>query len=121
MFLSGKWKPYNENAHQDEVPTIDADTGELAAPPVRAKSHAQDVFRVFREVLDIYPLNWRVNRTQRLAADNLYEERGLDAVRNALRFYKEHKDNEFCPTIASPYDLDSKWEKLRHFKKSNNL
>jgi len=114
-------KPYNENNHSDDLPIVDADTGQAAAPPVRAKSASPLVFKVFLEVLGVYPPNWRLNRTQRLAAENLHAGRGLPAIRNALNFYKEHKDQEFCPIITSPYDLDSKWEKLKNFKKKNAL
>jgi hypothetical protein len=75
------------------------------------------VFNIFKEVLGKHPLNWNNNRTIRQAAENLLEERGEDGIRKALNFFKEHKEEEFCPTIITPWDLDSKWDKLLTFKK----
>ena len=68
-----------------------------------------------------YPANWKINKTQRAAAENLLNERGLDKIKSALKFYGENKDDVYCPEISSPYDLDSKWKKLLSFKKKNNL
>lgn len=89
------------------------DTDDL---PKKAKSTCYQVFEVFQEVLGIYPLNWRTNRTQRTAGENLFKERGLDQVRKALEFYRETKDEPFCPQVLSPWELDTKWKKLITFK-----
>lgn len=110
-------KPYNENNHADDLPIVDSETGEFTPEVTKKKSVCYDVFAVFEEVLGRYPLNWRVNRTQRQSAENLFHEHGLDAVKNALKFYKQNRDDEYCPNVATPYDLDSKWNKLVAFKK----
>lgn len=74
------------------------------------------VFTVFQEVLGKHPLNWNTNRTIRKSAENLLEERKVEGIRKALNFYLENKDEEFCPEIITPWDLDSKWDKLLAFK-----
>jgi hypothetical protein len=62
-----------------------------------------------------YPANWKLNRTQMAAAKNLLTEHGLEDCREALAFAAKFKDDPFCPQITSPYDLDSKWDKLAAF------
>jgi predicted alpha/beta-hydrolase family hydrolase len=74
------------------------------------------VFKLFLEVLGAFPANWKINRTQLQAAENLFTERGLDKVRNALEYYKENKDDKYCPQISQPSDLDAKYVKLSQFK-----
>lgn len=114
------WKQYNENAHSDDLPAIDAESGEEIKPKVKEKRHYNDVYKLFVAGLGKpIPANWLVNKTQMQCADNLYTERGIEKIENALRYYKEHKDDEFCPQITSPYDLDSKWTKLFSFKQKN--
>ena len=113
-------KKYNENDHNDDLPSVDADTGETIKE-IKTKSSCYAVYDIFKAELGKYPLNWKVNKAQRTSAENLSKERGEDAIRNALKFYKEHQDDEFCPKISSPFDLDSKWTKLASFKKKNGL
>jgi len=118
----GKFKPYDENKHNDDIPFVDFDgTGEIEKPKEKEKSHHKEIYALFSEMFGKHPANWIVNKNQHIAAENLYTEQGLENVRRALQFYKEHKDNQFCPKITSPYDLDSKWSKLFLFKKQNGL
>lgn len=114
------WKKYNENDHEDDIPSIDAETGEKVVIE-KPKKQGKEIFALFQEILGLAPLNWKVNRTQRTSAENLMLEKGVDKVRNALNFYKEHREEEFCPAIQSPYDLDAKWEKLKKFRKDKKL
>lgn len=109
-------KPYNENQHEEELPSV-GDDGEIEEEKPKAKSNCYEVYTLFEALLGKYPLNWRVNKTQRLSAENLYTERGIKTISNALEFYKEHKEKEYCPQISSPYDLDSKWTKLAELKR----
>lgn len=85
-------------------------------PPKVKNFDPQPVYNVFKDELGIAPLNWKTNKTQRQSAENLLTERGLDQIRKALQFYKEVKEEQFCPAILSPYDLDSKWHKLLKLK-----
>jgi hypothetical protein len=77
--------------------------------------NAKKVREVFSEVLGNSPAAWR-NKVQVQAAENLYNERGLEKVRTALEFFMENKDRDFCPQVSSPQDLDLKYAKLSSFK-----
>ena len=108
--------------YADEV-SIDVDgdgTLEEKKPQTRKYPNAPAVRKVFQEVLGKSPAAWKINKNQLLACENLYTERGIKAITNALLFAKAHKDTEFCPLISSPYDLDSKWTKLGEFKQKQN-
>lgn len=111
------WKNYQGD--EPDIPDIDLDSGEVIKPKEKPKRRYKEVFDLFA-VLGPVPLNWRVNTTEQKCAENLYTERGIEKIKNALQFYKEHKDEEYCPEIRSPYDLDSKWKKLLNHKKRNN-
>jgi len=113
--LDMAWKPYNENAHADDLPSV-GDDGQIAKEKPKAKHVCYQVFGLFKEVLDTYPLNWNVNKSQRIACENLMQERGIEQIRKALEFYEENQDKEFCPLILSPWDLDTKWKKLVEFR-----
>lgn len=105
-----------QSDNEDDLPVI-GDDGEVeTTKPVKVKRNYKPVFAVFEEVLGKHPGNWAVNTTQQRCAENLFTERGIPAIKNALTWYKEHKDQEFCPQISSPFDLDSKWTKLGEFK-----
>lgn len=82
--------------------------------------NAPAVRKVFQDVLGRNPANWKTNKTQLQACENLYTERGLDKIKNALVYYKANEDADFIPEINSPYCLDSKWSKLGKHKLKNN-
>lgn len=77
--------------------------------------HAEGVFQLF-EVRDP---SWKMNKTQRAAAEALATERGMDKVRRALEFYRENQGESYCPQILSPYDLHTKWQALLAFKRNH--
>jgi len=64
----------------------------------RKYPNASTVFTLFGRV----PGNWKLNRTQLQAAENLFNERGVQQIKTALKFYEENKDQEFCPQILTP-------------------
>lgn len=103
-----------EPSSQDEIRIVPDTEGE--EKPKKVKSSCYVVFDVFKDVLGRAPLNWHKNKTQRTCAENLFKERGLDQIRKALEFYRQSKDEPFCPVVDSPYDLDSKWTKLIAFR-----
>lgn len=75
--------------------------------------NAKSIFELWGK----YPRNWDLNTTQLRAAENLFADRGgPENVGKALKYYERHRDEDFCPQITSPYDLDSKWEKLAAFR-----
>ena len=43
----------------------------------------------------------------------------VPALREMVRLYNQYKEDTFCPTVTSPWDLDSKWMKLIEFKNKN--
>lgn len=109
------------------TPADDADEGVIdydgdgtvkSTTPVSKKKYpnALPVFKLFLQVLGTYPANWNMNKTQLQAAENLFTERGLEKVKNALEYYKEHKDDKYCPQISQPSDLDAKYTKLGEHK-----
>lgn len=73
--------------------------------------HSKEVFELWGK----YPRNWDLNSVQLKAAENLHAEQGIAEIKNALAWYAGHKDDEFCPQVSTPYDLDSKWAKLENF------
>jgi len=102
-----------------EEKVVDYDSGEIVEPvKPRTKKYpnAPAICKIFQEVLGKNPGNWRVNKTQLLACENLYTERTPAKVRSALEYYKANREEKYCPQISSPYDLDSKWTKLGEFK-----
>lgn len=111
---------WNNSADDYEEGVVDADgdgSVKSTAPVSKAKyPHAPEVRKIFLRVLGRNPANWKVNRTELQACENLYIERGIEKIETALNYYKENQDKEFIPTIDSPHDLDSKWTKLGKHK-----
>jgi hypothetical protein len=110
---------WNKQSDDLEEITIDIDGDGVPKPKKKSTAkypNAPTIRKVFQEVLRNNPANWKMNKTQLQACENLYTERGCEKVRNALEFYLEVKDQEFCPLISSPYDLDSKYDKLANLK-----
>lgn len=113
---------WNKKADDYEEGVIDLDGDisleEIKKPQTKKYPNAPAVRKVFLEVLGKSPANWKINKNQLQACENLYTERGLVSVKKALLFAEEHKKEEYCPKISSPYDLDSKWTKLGEYKLS---
>jgi len=116
--------PWNQTSddHLEGVVDYDGD-GSLAEekkPQTRKYPNAPAIRKVFQEVLGKNPASWNKNKTVLQSCEDLFTERGVDKVRNALVFYKEHEDEEFCPAIDSPVDLLRKYEKLSRFSTKKN-
>jgi hypothetical protein len=75
--------------------------------------HAEAVFECFTP----NHASWKLNTTQLRHAEDLYANVGLTAIKGALKFYYRHKDEEFCPKILSPFDLNTKWLNLLEYSK----
>ncbi len=118
--LDKKKDMWNRQPDDEEERMVDLDgDGKTTAPKKPATKkypNAPQVRKLFEEVLGLNPANWKMNKTQLEACENLYTERTMEKVRSALEFYVENKETEYCPQIISPYDLDSKWTKLGEFK-----
>lgn len=111
---------WNKQTDDYEEGVVDMDgDGSLAEEKkknTRKYPNAPKVRKVFQEVLGRNPANWRVNKTQLIACENLSTERGEEKIRSALEYYQTNKDDKYIPKIDSPYDLDSKWTKLGQHK-----
>lgn len=107
---------YGDDYEEGVVNDDDLTVVEEKKPQTKKYPNAPAIRKIFQEVLGKNPANWKQNKNQLLACENLYTERGLDKVKNALLFAQENKDNKFCPIIHSPHCLDSKWTKLGEFK-----
>lgn len=113
------WNTTSDDFADDISIDLDGDgTLEEKKPQTRKYPNAPVVRKIFQEVLGKSPAVWKQNKNQLLACENLYTERGLDKVKSALLFYKEHQQEEYCPKIHSPHCLDSKWTKLGEYKLS---
>lgn len=97
--------------------------GDIA--PARKKAEttndAPTVFKVFQEELKVFTAGWVKNKTERQNAQILFKEKGIDKIRNALRFYYENRKEPFIPDVTSPYRLANKWDALLKFRDKNGL
>lgn len=78
------------------------------------------VYESFNAIHGKWPQNWKSNRTQIQAAKNLLEERGLEEIESAIKWYKDLKHLNHCYDVSTPWDLDSKWKKFEEFVEKNS-
>lgn len=89
---------------------------ENAKPKSKPKyPNAKQVFALWGK----YPKNWELNTTQLRAAENLFEERTLEDIESAIKWYADLKHLDRCYDVSTPYDLDSKWDKWEQFIEKN--
>ncbi len=102
---------YNENQNSDSLDdVVDLDSGEVRSTK---KGNAQfPNADVIMKLFPNYQTSWKINRSFRIAAENVFKVRGLKDASDAMAFAVKFKDDEFCPKIDTPYDLDMKWDKL---------
>lgn len=103
--------------HQ-RLPTSDSisdrENNDATAPIVEVVEKAkpdkgyQEVFKVF----STRKQGWMVHAPQIKAAKRLLEDRGLDQIKKAMEFYREHKDEPYMVEIHTPFDLEAKWPRL---------
>lgn len=77
-------------------------------PSIAAYPHAREIFELFPNK----QFTWRRNTSYCSSAENLYQVRGVEDVREALKYVLRHRSDPYCPEIYTPYDLDMKWDKL---------
>lgn len=98
----------------EEVSHFEDERERVARPPAKYPN-AKIVFRLWPG----RPMNWNINRYQLQAAENLFLERGMESLKDAIEWYddmyKKWKHDKFFPVVNSPFDLDSKWDKLEAF------
>lgn len=81
----------------------------------KTKAPTADALKVFA-LFKGEKSGWGVNKIYRGSAQRLYENHGLEKIRLALKFFEENKDEQFCPQIHNPFDLEMKWDNLRSFR-----
>jgi len=114
--LSTKQSPSETDVSQENDENYEAVDDE--GNPLVVKQKADTTYKKLYQLWwDKYPVNWNRNRTQISSAKNLLEEHGMEQVEKALTFWRKYKSDPFCPDISTPYDLDSKWDKLLQYKK----
>lgn len=97
----------------DDIEMVKVDDwGEELVPRMKKDTSYLKVFAMFGE----YPKSWTRNSTQIKAAKALLAERDEDKIKRAIDFYKKNVNKPFIPEISTPYDLDTKWEKLLEFR-----
>lgn len=63
--------------------------------------------------------SWLTNTTELKHGEMLFE-RGEQQVRAAMKFYMANRDDEFCPQITKPSDLERKWRDLLAYAKKHD-
>lgn len=93
------------------------------AKPQKQKSDTS-YYAVYEAFKNPWPLNWKNNKTEIQAAKNLLQERGVQEIKDALEWYEDMErrfgSDEYFPRVKSPWDLDTKWEKLEDYNKKHN-
>ncbi|HEC30463.1 MAG TPA: hypothetical protein ENI66_00415 [Candidatus Yonathbacteria bacterium] len=106
---------YSEKNSSDSFESvIDLDSGDFVdeKPKSHAKyPNARTIFALF----DHPEPGWKINTTELKSAELLYLK-GIKNVMGALRFFKDYRDEEMCPQIYKPSDLERKWKNLVHFR-----
>lgn len=77
--------------------------------------HAKQIMQLFPN----YLVSWIQYKQFCFASESLFTERGIEDVTQALKYYKKHQDEPFIPSIFTPMDLDSKWDKLVAYSLKN--
>lgn len=62
--------------------------------------------------------SWGINTTENKHAELLWN-RGKDTVLKALAYVESHKDDDLFFRVLSPYDLETKWNKIADYAKRN--
>ena len=76
---------------------------------VELSSQVQEVLKLF------YCFNPTINfgnKTQRSVLGKLIKQLGYERVKTAVDFVATHREDQYCPTITTPLELQSKWSKL---------
>lgn len=99
-----------------EIVPDDTDNKRWQKKPSIAKyPNAKKVMKLF----PTYVKSWEMYKQFCVASESLFEERGLENIEEALKYYKKHQDEPFIPSIFTPMDLDSKWDKLVAYSLKN--
>lgn len=111
-----KTTPHIDIVYKDKIDTgeaslrIESESEENRRPKRTPKDTAyRAVFELFESP---HPLKWAKDTTQIEAARRLLAQEGIEELSLAMKFYRKHSKDKFCPKIRSPWELEEKWEKL---------
>lgn len=114
------WKQYNENSHSDDLPAIDADSGETVTPIVKSKPKkkvADEVQQVFDLFDNPAKVTWRMRELERVAAQALYDTYGIETLKvriDRIQAEKNNKDPLF-PLVVTPSQLLDKMPNVERY------
>ena len=72
--------------------------------------HSKEVFSWFPKP----EKSWALNTTELTHAELLFE-RGEERVKKALKFIQSNREDEFCPKVVKPSDLERKWNDITEY------
>lgn len=108
------WKEYEEKEIQIDADYIEKDD-KKKVKVISSQNKVKEIYSLFTKY-DFDMAMFGINKTQRKAAETLYDEQELEQVDKALEFYSKRRKDEFCPDVSTPWDLASKWGKLLAYK-----
>lgn len=111
-------KEKNTGALEDELRVEKVYESEEERPRKKLK-----VTKEIQAVFDIFEDNparkvWGLHEVQRKAAATLFEEYGIDEVRNRYTVARAYRGSDMCPLINTPLDLLTKMPNMENFLKS---
>lgn len=87
--------------------------------PKRQRKVTKEMQAVF-DIFDDNPARkvWKLHEVQRESAATLFEEYGVDEVRNRYTVARAYRGSDMCPLINTPLDLLTKMPNMENFLKS---
>ncbi len=80
--------------------------------------NAKEVFRLFKGYV---PALWDRNTTFLVAAQSLYETKGMEELTELMNWYKKNRTRDFCPQFDDPNEWAKKYQMVdRFFDKINS-
>ncbi len=101
-----------------ESPFLEDDNSPKSRKPKKITKEMQEVFEIFKDIPARYV--WGRMVLQRDAAQVLYEQYGVEQLRNRYSVVMMYRDDPYCPEIASPAEFLSKMPKMEAFLKRNS-
>ena len=89
----------------DEVVENSVEKSEFGKPEIN------NLFKLWEESCG-FPIKNKI-QLNRFACQRLLKSRGIDAIRNVLKFIPETYSDRYAPTIKNFMDLEEKWDALR--------
>lgn len=101
-------KEKNTSESEIRVESFSSEEEESRARPKKVDRSYEQVFAFFASKKQ----GWMMHKPQIEATRRLLKDKGLEQIKIALDFYREHKDDPYMVEIHTPFDLEAKWSKL---------